>query len=126
MLLDMCVLQVVSAKSLLAHADGLRGVYGDILRFIPDSCSLLLEVTRPINSDRKGGVDHGGGAPVKGFNFLVNSVWPEIVSVLERKASVIFAPGNPDTFHKVRVWFKTQHDSTLLAFPLSEAFLHCQ
>ena len=100
---------MVSAKSLLTHSGGLRGLYGDILSFIPDHCSLLLEITRgPLPSGHcaagaaSGGALSGSSAVmVKGFDFLVNSIWPEIVAVLEKKVSVIFAPGNPDTFHKV-------------------------
>lgn len=89
------LLQVISAKSLLTR--GLCGVYEDVLLFIPDTCSLLLDITRATDPD----TEDRGGTIVKGFDFLVNSVWPEIVSSLEKKVSVIFAPGNPDTFHKV-------------------------
>ena len=47
--------------------------------------------------------DRGGGEGcANGFDFLVNAVWPEIVATLEEKASIIFAPGNPNTFHRVR------------------------
>lgn len=95
-----CPLQVISAKSLLTHARGLTGVYEDILHFIPACCSLLLEITTHASKERAT-VVKDGATVVKGFDFLVNSVWPEIVSLLEKKASVIFAPGNPDTFHKV-------------------------
>lgn len=86
----------------MTHADGLAGLYADILNFIPECCSLLLELT---HSTPSGGSAAAvvGDITVKGFDFLVNSVWPEIVSMLEKKASVIFAPGNPDAFHKVLV-----------------------
>ena len=34
---------------------------------------------------------------------MVNSVWPEVVDLLETRASSVFAPGNPDKFYKVRI-----------------------
>ena len=88
---------MISAKALLSHTDGLSGLYQEVLHFIPESCSLLLDITRPLPSADD--AEHTG--TVRGFDFLVNCVWPEVVSLLEKKASVIFAPGNPDTFHKV-------------------------
>lgn len=41
------------------------------------------------------------GNTVPGYDFLVNSVWPEIVRGLEEKLPSLFNPGNPDTFHQV-------------------------
>lgn len=38
---------------------------------------------------------------VPGYDFLVNSVWPEIVHGLEEKLPSLFNPGNPDVFHEV-------------------------
>ena len=38
---------------------------------------------------------------VRGYDFLVNAVWPEIVANIEARTHSIFAPGNPDVFHKV-------------------------
>lgn len=90
-------LQVISAKALISHSGGLSGLYGDILQFIPDRCSLVLELTH-VSPDYNA---QEQDAVVKGFNFLVKSVWSEVVALIEKKLSVIFAPGNPDTFHKV-------------------------
>ena len=42
-----------------------------------------------------------GSDVVRGYDFLVNSVWPEVVSNIEARTSSIFAPGNPDIFHAV-------------------------
>lgn len=80
---------MISTKALLTHPQGLSGLLAEVLQFIPQQCSLLLEVTT------------SGVAGVRGYDFLVNAVWPVVVDVIDRKASVIFAPGNPDTFHKV-------------------------
>ena len=41
-------------------------------------------------------------ATIRGFDFLVNAVWPEVVHLLETRLTSIFAPGNPDAFYKVR------------------------
>lgn len=80
---------MISTKALLTHPQGLSGLLAKVLQFIPQQCSLLLEVTT-------------SGVPgVRGYDFLVNAIWPVVVDVIDRKASVIFAPGNPDTFHKV-------------------------
>lgn len=38
---------------------------------------------------------------VRGYDFVVNSVWPEVVCNIEAKTSSIFAPGNPNIFHAV-------------------------
>lgn len=38
---------------------------------------------------------------VPGYDFLVNSVWPEIVQGLEDKLPSLFNPGDPDAFHEV-------------------------
>ena len=84
--------QVISAKALLTHPEGLAGIYTDVLRFIPKHCGFLLGVCQ--------GIDSGRGSA--GFDFVVNSVWPEVVATIESKASVIFAPGNPDNFFKAR------------------------
>ena len=89
------VSQVISTKSVLMHPQGLAGMYAEVLKFIPKHCSLLL-----------GGAttwqEHGAPPTSGGFDFIVNAVWPEVVSLIDEKASVIFAPGNPETFHKVQ------------------------
>ena len=49
--------------------------------------------------------EHGAPPTSGGFDFIVNAVWPEVVAQIDEKASVIFAPGNPDTFHKVHQFY---------------------
>ena len=41
------------------------------------------------------------GNTVPGYDFLVNSVWPEIVRGLEEKLPSLFNPGDPDACHQV-------------------------
>jgi hypothetical protein len=36
-----------------------------------------------------------------GYDFLVNAVWPEIVSFLETNSPSLFALGSPASFHPV-------------------------
>ena len=38
---------------------------------------------------------------VLGYDFIVNAVWPEIVSSLEFRIPSLFAPGDPELFHEV-------------------------
>lgn len=80
---------MISTKALLTHPQGLSGLLDEVLQFVPQQCSLLMEVST------------SGVAGVHGYDFLVNAIWPTVVDVIDKKASVIFAPGNPDSFHKV-------------------------
>ncbi|KAG2468269.1 COG2 protein, partial [Polypterus senegalus] len=74
--------------------NGLQIMYGRLLEFVPHHCRLLREVTSgAIASDR--------ADTVPGYDFLVNSVWPEMVRGIEEKLPSIFNPGNPDAFHEV-------------------------
>ena len=78
---------MVSLKAILSHPQGLEGVYVEVLELVSKQTQFLFEVCT-------------GLGPESGFNFLVNGVWPEIVSLLESRASTIFSAGNPDNFHK--------------------------
>lgn len=83
--------KVVSVKAL--NTQGLAGMYADVLKFFSQYCAVLSDVVTG-----RGGA--GGGA-VGGFDFVSNAVWPEIVATLLEKVSVIYSPGNPDSFCKV-------------------------
>lgn len=37
---------------------------------------------------------------IAGYDFMVNSVWPEIVLMIENNLANMFSPANPDLFHK--------------------------
>nr|CAI9694813.1 unnamed protein product [Rangifer tarandus platyrhynchus] len=41
------------------------------------------------------------GNTISSYDFLVNSLWPEIVRGLEEKLPSLFNPGDPDAFHQV-------------------------
>ncbi|XP_069340676.1 conserved oligomeric Golgi complex subunit 2 isoform X2 [Eulemur rufifrons] len=76
-----------------SHPGGLQILYDKLLEFVPHHCRLLREVTGGAISSEKVNT-------VPGYDFLVNSVWPEIVQGLEEKLPSLFNPGNPDAFHE--------------------------
>ncbi|XP_033698459.1 conserved oligomeric Golgi complex subunit 2 isoform X6 [Tursiops truncatus] len=77
-----------------AHPSDLQLMYRKLLEFVPHHCRLLREVTGGATSSEKGNT-------VPGYDFLVNSVWPEIVRGLEEKLPSLFNAGNPDAFHQL-------------------------
>ncbi|XP_058909301.1 conserved oligomeric Golgi complex subunit 2 isoform X2 [Kogia breviceps] len=85
--------EVIVEQIVGAHPSGLQLMYSKLLEFVPHHCRLLREVTGGAASSEKGNT-------VPGYDFLVNSVWPEIVRGLEEKLPSLFNPGNPDAFHQ--------------------------
>ncbi|MBN3309314.1 COG2 protein, partial [Amia calva] len=85
--------QVVVDRFVQSHPNGLQVLYGKLLDFVPHHCRLLREVTGGAVSSDKADI-------VPGYDFLVNSVWPEMIKALEEKLSSLFNPGNPDTFYE--------------------------
>ncbi|XP_067943621.1 conserved oligomeric Golgi complex subunit 2-like [Watersipora subatra] len=78
------------SEAYMKQKGGSFAMYAKILEFQQQRCSLLLSVTRA----------KSGQEPLKGYDFMVNSVWPEVVDQLEHQAASVFAPGNPDKFYK--------------------------
>nr|CAD7454847.1 unnamed protein product [Timema tahoe] len=74
---------VISEDSLNSDPRGVQGVYSRVLAFLETHMKELLEIPK-----------------VQGFNFLVNSYWPEVEHRLETDLSSIFAPGNPEMFYQ--------------------------
>ncbi|KAH0519885.1 Conserved oligomeric Golgi complex subunit 2 [Microtus ochrogaster] len=85
--------EVIVEQFVKSHPHGLQLMYNKLLEFVPHHCRLLREVTGGAVSSEKGTI-------VPGYDFLVNSVWPEIVRGLEEKLPSLFNPGNPDAFHE--------------------------
>ncbi|XP_060048011.1 conserved oligomeric Golgi complex subunit 2 isoform X2 [Erinaceus europaeus] len=85
--------EVIGEQIVESHPDGLQIMYEKLLEFLPHHCCLLQEVTGGAISSEKCNT-------VPGYDFLVNSVWPEIVRGLEEKLPSLFNPGNPDVFHE--------------------------
>ena len=50
---------------------------------------------------------------VPGYDFLVNSVWPEIIKGIEERIPSLFNAGNPDTFYEVHT-VTTQSRSSVI------------
>lgn len=87
------VSEVIVEQVVESHPSGLQLMYNKLLEFVPHHCRLLREVTGGAVSSEKGTI-------VPGYDFLVNSVWPEIVGGLEEKLPSLFNPGDPDAFHQ--------------------------
>ncbi|NWI13422.1 COG2 protein, partial [Crypturellus soui] len=85
--------EVIVEQYVQSHPNGLQVMYSKLLEFVPHHCRLLREVTGGAISSEKANI-------VPGYDFLVNSVWPEIVRGLEEKLPSLFNPGNPDVFHE--------------------------
>ncbi|XP_065778417.1 conserved oligomeric Golgi complex subunit 2 isoform X3 [Muntiacus reevesi] len=85
--------EVILERIVDSHLSDLQLMYDKLLEFVPHHCRLLREVTGGAISSEKGNT-------VPGYDFLVNSVWPEIVRGLEEKLPSLFNPGNPDAFHQ--------------------------
>nr|XP_003940815.2 conserved oligomeric Golgi complex subunit 2 [Saimiri boliviensis boliviensis] len=85
--------EVIIEQVVESHPNGLQVMYNKLLEFVPYHCRLLREVTGGAVSSEKGNT-------VPGYDFLVNSVWPQIVQGLEEKLPSLFNPGNPDAFHE--------------------------
>ncbi|XP_077993852.1 conserved oligomeric Golgi complex subunit 2-like [Glandiceps talaboti] len=85
--------EVISEQYIENNPQGLQGMYNKILEFIPKHCQHIRKVTSPIHSGSNQDI-------VRGYDFLVNAVWPEVVSIIEANTPSIFAPGNPDVFHQ--------------------------
>ncbi|KAM3931166.1 conserved oligomeric Golgi complex subunit 2 [Leptodactylus fuscus] len=85
--------EVIVEQYVQSHPNGLQVMYNKLLEFVPHHCRLLREVTGGAISSEKADM-------VPGYDFLVNSVWPEIARGLEERLPSLFNPGNPDIFHQ--------------------------
>lgn len=83
--------QVIVEEVVKSSPSGLQMMYSRLLEFVPHHCRLLREVTGS-------GISRADIVP--GYDFLVNSVWPEMIRGIEERLAYIFNPGNPDTFYE--------------------------
>ncbi|XP_038848305.1 conserved oligomeric Golgi complex subunit 2-like [Salvelinus namaycush] len=83
---------VIVEQFVKSTPNGLQIMYTKLLQFVPHHCRLLREVTGMVISSEKADI-------VPGYNFLVNSVWPEIIKGIEERIASLFNAGNPDTFY---------------------------
>ncbi|XP_072534529.1 LOW QUALITY PROTEIN: conserved oligomeric Golgi complex subunit 2 [Salminus brasiliensis] len=85
--------QVITEQLVKSSPNGLQLMYAKLLEFVPHHCRLLREVTGGTISSDKADI-------VPGYDFLVNSVWPEIIKGVEGRIPFLFNPGNPDAFYE--------------------------
>uniref|UniRef100_A0A8B9LPS5 Conserved oligomeric Golgi complex subunit 2 n=1 Tax=Astyanax mexicanus TaxID=7994 RepID=A0A8B9LPS5_ASTMX len=85
--------QVITEQFVKSSPNGLQLMYAKLLEFVPHHCRLLREVTGGTISSDKADI-------VPGYDFLVNSVWPEIIKGVEGRIPFLFNPGNPDAFYE--------------------------
>ncbi|GLD64008.1 conserved oligomeric Golgi complex subunit 2 [Lates japonicus] len=83
--------QVIVEEVVKSSPNGLQLMYSRLLEFVPHHCRLLREVTGGAISSDKADI-------VPGYDFLVNSVWPEMIKGIEERLAYLFNPGNPDIF----------------------------
>ncbi|GAB6021627.1 Conserved oligomeric Golgi complex subunit 2 [Chamberlinius hualienensis] len=83
-------LENVVNEETLRLPGGMKLLFKKVLEFIPKHCGLLRSL-----QDSKFNYE-----PICGFDFLVNSVWPEIVTIFEIRIPSIFDLTNPDAFHE--------------------------
>ncbi|MEQ2298677.1 Conserved oligomeric Golgi complex subunit 2 [Ameca splendens] len=85
--------QVIVEEAVKSNPSSLQLMYSRLLDFVPHHCRLLREVTGgAISSDK--------ADTVPGYDFLVNSVWPEMIRGIEERLAYIFNPGNPEIFYE--------------------------
>ena len=103
--------EVINEPYLEKH--DLSTICAELLKFVAEECQMIITLTSAemMAAERAGtgvmsnssltmndGVDGDGQQTVKGFDFLVNSVWVEIAQSFEENLPLIFSPGNPDSF----------------------------
>ncbi|XP_015776675.1 PREDICTED: conserved oligomeric Golgi complex subunit 2-like [Acropora digitifera] len=101
--------EVIVEKALADDpSQGLYNVYNKVLEFVPRHCTSLMNICSGRFVARDMEVFGEQRAGIRGFDFLVNAVWPEVVNLVETRFGSIFAPGNPDSFHQkytTTMWF---------------------
>ncbi|XP_030627703.1 conserved oligomeric Golgi complex subunit 2 [Chanos chanos] len=85
--------EIIVEQFVKSSPNGLQIMYAKLLEFVPHHCRLLREVTGGTISSDKADI-------VPGYDFLVNSVWPEIIKAVEERIPSLFNPGNPDAFYE--------------------------
>uniref|UniRef100_H2XKN8 Conserved oligomeric Golgi complex subunit 2 n=1 Tax=Ciona intestinalis TaxID=7719 RepID=H2XKN8_CIOIN len=90
-----CLHQVIVEHNGDSGINNLKYLFNKILESVPAQLKLLCDIT----SGRQLQLgDQFRGIP--GYDFMINSAWPEVVSSLETNLPGIFASGDPDMFHK--------------------------
>ncbi|CAK8692589.1 unnamed protein product [Clavelina lepadiformis] len=87
--------QVIEEQNGNVSEAQLKTLFNTILELVPNHLRMLCDIT----SGRKNklGEQYRG---IPGYDFIVNSAWPEIVLSLEKGLPEIFSSGDPNKFHK--------------------------
>lgn len=91
--------QIVTEDYLNEH--DLETICSKILNFVSEECQIMVMLTSADLIKTSDTSHDQKQQTVKGFDFLVNSVWVEIAQAFEENLPLIFSPGNPDSFLKV-------------------------
>ena len=86
-LVENCLLEAEKIDS-----SKLEQIFHSLLRIIPEHLAELVKLT----TDEKKIVE----GSVNGFDFLVNSFWPEVAGKIQKDLGHISSPGNPEEFFK--------------------------
>ncbi|XP_028844778.1 conserved oligomeric Golgi complex subunit 2 [Denticeps clupeoides] len=85
--------EIIGEHFVKSSSSSLQMMCVKLLEFVPHHFRLLREVTGGAISSDKADI-------VPGYDFLVNSVWPEIIKGIEERIPSLFNPGNPDAFYE--------------------------
>ncbi|XP_061783440.2 conserved oligomeric Golgi complex subunit 2 [Nerophis lumbriciformis] len=85
--------QVIVEEVVKSSPNGLQLMFSRLLEFVPHHCRLLRAVTGGAVASDKSDI-------VPGYDFMVNSVWPEMIKGVEERLAFLFNPGNPDLFYE--------------------------
>lgn len=88
------IISVVNEDYFNEH--GIETMCIDILKFIKQSCSIVLNLSAGELYDADQQEQHS----INSFDFLVNSIWVEIEKAFEENLPLLFSPGNPEIFIK--------------------------
>ncbi|XP_054270693.1 conserved oligomeric Golgi complex subunit 2 [Macrosteles quadrilineatus] len=114
--------QLINEEALASNPGGLKGLYNTLVAFVDEEMKTLRSAT--LSSDKLG--------KTKGFDFVVNSFWPEVEERLGLNLASIYAPGNPDNFfmcYSETLEFLTKLEArcdsrSLRAHPQYQSFMH--
>lgn len=77
--------------------NGIEKICEEIIRFMDEECKMVFDLTSDVSKTQDLLIDNNEQS-VKGFDFLVNSIWVEVATSFEERLPLLFSPGNPNVF----------------------------
>jgi len=77
----------------MLHKHGIQTICDETMKFLRTDCQIVLTQTSLKDTSEK---EHH----VKGFDFLVNSIWVELSEAFQQRLPMLFSAGNPNQFIK--------------------------